>query len=96
MLILASKSPRRRELMEYMEEEFEIASAEVDESYDESLSPAKVVEYLSCIKAMPFKNEKDLVIGADSVDVTEKSVTPSENDAYQVRLVYEVTQTMNF
>lgn len=37
-----------------------------------------------------------LVIGADSVDVTEKSVTPSENDAYQVRLVYEVTQTMNF
>ena len=80
MLILASKSPRRRELMEYMEEEFEIASAEVDESYDESLSPAKVVEYLSCIKAMPFKNEKAIVIGADTVVAIDGKILGKPKD----------------
>lgn len=67
MIILASKSPRRKELMEYVAQDFVIESAEVDESYDESLTPDKVVEYLSYIKAMPLNNGKDIVIGADTV-----------------------------
>ena len=85
MLILASKSPRRKELMEYMGEEFEIKSAQVDESYDENLSPAQVVEYLSCIKAMPLKNEEDIVIGADTVVAIDGKILgkpKDENDAF--------------
>ncbi len=85
MLILASKSPRRKELMEYIGEEFEIASAQVDESYDESLSPCEVVEYLSKIKAMPLKNEKDIVIGADTVVATDNKILgkpKDEDDAF--------------
>ena len=85
MLILASKSPRRKELMEYIGEEFKITSAQVDESYDESLSPAQVVEFLSSIKAMPFKNEKDIVIGADTVVAIDGKILgkpKDESDAF--------------
>ena len=80
MLILASKSPRRKELMEYIGEPFEIASAEVDESYDEKLSPSEIVEYLSKIKAMPLKNEKDIVIGADTVVAIEGKILGKPRD----------------
>ena len=36
-----------------------------------------------------------LLIGADGVEIKEKSVLPTENNAYQVRLIYEAVQTMN-
>lgn len=67
MIILASKSPRRRELMKYITEDFEIASADVDETLPENIEPDKAVEYLSKIKAEPFRNENNIVIGADTV-----------------------------
>ena len=67
MIILASKSPRRRELLGYITQDFEIKSAEVDETLPEEISPRDAVEYLSRIKAEPFRNDKDIVIGADTV-----------------------------
>ncbi len=67
MIILASKSPRRRELMKYITEDFICKSAEVDESLPEGISPDDAVLYLSKIKALPFKSETDTVIGADTV-----------------------------
>lgn len=67
MIILASKSPRRRELMKYITQDFEVKSADVDESLPQRIKPAEAVEYLSKIKAEPFKNGIDTVIGADTV-----------------------------
>jgi len=49
-IYLASKSPRRRELLTDMGLEFEILTADVEESFDPSLSPAEVVQYLSKLK----------------------------------------------
>ena len=66
MLILASKSPRRRELLSLITTEFEVKSAEVDEALPDGISPDKAVEYLSKIKAQPFENGVDTVIGADT------------------------------
>lgn len=67
MIILASKSPRRRELMKYITQDFKVKSADVDESLPQRIKPAEAVEYLSKIKAEPFKNGIDTVIGADTV-----------------------------
>ncbi len=47
---LASKSPRRHELLTDMGIDFELFSAEVEEAYDPSLPPAEVVQYLSRLK----------------------------------------------
>ena len=66
-IILASKSPRRKELLSLITENFVIKSAEVDESLPKGIQPDKAVEYLSKIKAEPFRNEEDIIIGADTV-----------------------------
>ena len=67
MIILASQSPRRRELMKYITEDFTATAADVDETLPEGISPSEAVLYLSKIKAQPFKNPNDTVIGADTV-----------------------------
>lgn len=67
MIILASKSPRRKELLSLITTDFEIKSADVDESLPDGISPSEAVEYLSKIKAEPFRNNDNLVIGADTV-----------------------------
>lgn len=67
MIILASKSPRRKELLSLITENFVIRTADVDESLPKDISPDKAVEYLSKIKAEPFNNGMDTIIGADTV-----------------------------
>ena len=49
--VLASGSPRRRELLSLITTDFEIESADVDETLPEGISPQEAVEYLSRIKA---------------------------------------------
>lgn len=67
MIILASKSPRRRELMHYITADFTAAGSDVDETLPEGISPSDAVLYLSKIKAEPYRNDNDIVIGADTV-----------------------------
>lgn len=67
MIILASKSPRRQRLLELITDDFEIRSADVDETLPYDMGPAEAVEYLSKIKAAPFAGSGNTVIGADTV-----------------------------
>ncbi|WP_308567630.1 Maf family protein [uncultured Eubacterium sp.] len=67
MIILASKSPRRLELMKYITEDFIVKSADADETLPRGISPEEAVLRLSAIKAEPFRNDEDTVIGADTV-----------------------------
>ena len=84
MLILASKSPRRRELMKFITDDFIVKTADVDETLPENIAPADAVLYLSKIKAQPFRNENDIVIGADTVVAIDGIILgkpADENDA---------------
>lgn len=74
MLILASKSPRRRELLSLITKDFEIKTADVDEALPDGISPDKAVEYLSKIKAEPFRNGIDTIIGADTVVAVDNKI----------------------
>jgi septum formation protein len=80
MLILASKSPRRRELLSLITEDFEVKSADVDESLPDDISPDKAVEYLSKIKAQPFENGVDTIIGADTVVAVDGKILGKPRD----------------
>lgn len=87
MIILASKSPRRKELLSLITENFVIRTADVDESLPSGISPDKAVEYLSKIKAEPFNNGTDTVIGADTVvaiDGTILSKPKNRDDAFSM------------
>ena len=74
MIILASKSPRRHELMKYITEDFIIKSADTDETLPKGISPEDAVLRLSAIKAEPFRSENDIVIGADTVVALGKKI----------------------
>ncbi|MEH7354269.1 Maf family protein [Neobacillus drentensis] len=75
-LILASSSPRRKELLENLHLTFAISSSEVDESFDPSLSPEEVVMELAERKAQAvFNQNKDaFVIGSDTIVVANNRI----------------------
>lgn len=83
MLILASKSPRRRELLSLITKDFEIKSADVDETLPQEITPDKAVEYLSKIKAQPFDNGVDTIIGADTVVAVDNKILGKPADRKQ-------------
>jgi len=66
-IILASKSPRRQELLTLMSLNFKVQLKDVDESYPENLSPAEIAVYISEQKAKAFKAEDEIVITADTI-----------------------------
>lgn len=70
-LILASQSPRRRELLGYITEDFTVKVSEADESVDTSMTAEETVKYLAKIKgeAVSSLYPEDTVISADTVVV---------------------------
>ena len=68
--ILASKSPRRHELLHSLGINFSVRTKEVDENYPNSLKREEIAIYLAKLKASAFANElaeNDLLITADTI-----------------------------
>lgn len=70
-LILASASPRRKELLELLQIPFEVIVSEVEEIVDEKLHPAEMVQSLAQQKALSVAktNQTSFVIGSDTLVV---------------------------
>ena len=69
-LILASASPRRRELLTLFRRPFEIRVADIDESMDPTLPPYDEVGRVSRAKALAIPREADdIVVAADTIVV---------------------------
>lgn len=90
-IILASNSPRRRELLGRIGmTEFTIAAPNVDESVEDGLSPAQIVEQLSLRKAGAAAKKAgpdDLIIAADTVVSLDGAVLGkphSEDEAFSM------------
>lgn len=83
-IILASKSPRRRQLMHDAGFEFTLAeNFEVEEVYPENLQAEAVAEYLSNLKADSYPNvltNNDVLITSDTVVVAEGKVLGKPTD----------------
>ena len=75
-LILASRSPRRRALLEMLGVEFAIDVEHVDEHFDSRLSPAEIVEDLALKKAHPVsvKHPGQLILAADTIVVLDDEI----------------------
>lgn len=84
-ILLASASPRRRELLEQIGLSFEVVVSHVEEVITET-EPGKVVEQLSAQKAEAVAGslgepEETLVIGADTVVAAENTILGKPADA---------------
>ncbi len=68
-LILASASPRRKELLKIITEDFLVCVAECDETLNEKIASKDVPEFLATKKARAVKknNPFDTVIGSDTI-----------------------------
>lgn len=69
-IILASKSPRRKQLLEGLNLPFEVIVREVDEVFPENMPMEEIPVYLARLKAEPFleaREDKVLVITADTI-----------------------------
>lgn len=77
-LLLASGSPRRRQLLSDLALKFEIApTLDIEETYPSTLAPDQIAAYLSQLKANAYRSiidENDIVITADTVVVNNDEV----------------------
>lgn len=87
-VILASQSPRRRELMEKFHIPFTVAVADVDETIDPAKAPYDEVARLSRMKAEAVPHQyDDVVIAADTIVVCQNKVLgkpADEEDAFRM------------
>ena len=70
-IILASQSPRRKQLLEWAEVPFEIISKETDEYFPPGLSPEEVAIYIARNKALAVQHDRkdELILAADTLVV---------------------------
>ena len=81
-LILASASPRRRELLGLFHVPFEIRVADIDETMDPEKAPFDEVARVSRLKALAVPREgEDVVIAADTIVVCEGKVLGKPHSA---------------
>lgn len=82
-LILASGSPRRRQLMKEAGFDFEIRLKDTEEQYPDSLEVTQVPEYLAHLKAAAFQGElqeEELLVTADTVVCLDNRILGKPHD----------------
>lgn len=90
-IYLASKSPRRHELLKGMGIDFEYLPLDVEEEYPAGLSPIAVAEYLSQLKLSPIKYdlyEKDAIfIACDTIVVLGDKIIGKPTDEEDAKAI---------
>lgn len=87
-IILASKSPRRQEILTNLGYDFEVITAETDESFDIS-EPSKLVMQLAKRKAYTVADlhcdNNSVIIACDTVVATENEILGKPKDKQDAR-----------
>lgn len=89
MIILASKSPRRIELMESLGFNFEVEVSEIDESKFSNDNPITLNQILALEKAKVVAQNhfNDIVIGSDTIVTLNNQVLGKPKDKNEARMM---------
>ena len=82
-IILASQSPRRKQLLEWAEISFDIIVKETDESYPAYLSVEDIAIHIARNKALAVKKSNDItvpILAADTIVVIDNNVIGKPKD----------------
>ncbi len=80
-LVLASKSPRRSEILKNAGFDFIIRTADADETIAEGTNPEDAVVMLAARKAMAVeRNKEEIVLGADTIVVLDDKILGKPKD----------------
>lgn len=82
MVILASQSPRRQELIRNITDDYEVIVSPVEEILPDGITPEQAPVYLAALKARAVADEHPdrLVIGADTVVILDGKVLGKPHD----------------
>lgn len=91
-IILASTSPRRRELLEREGIDFIIDASFIDEVMDETLPIPDRLAQLASDKAMPIhqKHPHDIVIGADTIVYFDEKIIGKAKNESEARYILKM------
>jgi septum formation protein len=93
-IILASKSPRRQELLQLMGIDFTVVLKDVDESYPYNLSPSEIAVHISEKKVRAFDEviNNEIVITADTIVSLEgKILGKPENEDHAFEILSDLS-----
>lgn len=94
-LILASRSPRRQQLLKEMGLKFDTAVKEYDETYPEGLNGEEIARFVAHSKALSFRDEmadNEIVITADTIVWCNNKVLGKPVDKQDaVRILKEIS-----
>ncbi|MBN2880279.1 MAG: septum formation protein Maf [Clostridia bacterium] len=84
-ILLASGSPRRKELLARMGLEFGIMPCDAEEKYDPEMNPSEIARYLGRLKAEIVNKMVDgyVVIGADTIVVVDGHILGKPTDRHE-------------
>lgn len=96
-VVLASNSPRRRQLLRYILEDFDIAEPrDIDETYPANLAPEEIAPYISCVKARGYGDlatEGRLVLTADTVVILDNEILGKpHSEAEAVEMLHRLSE----
>ncbi|RVU02662.1 septum formation protein Maf [Mucilaginibacter limnophilus] len=97
-VILASKSPRRQDLLRLMDVDFRIVLKDVDESYPAGLTPEEIAVYIAAKKAEAFDEEPgdEVVLTADTIVAIEGEILGKpESPAHAVEMLKKLSGKMH-
>jgi septum formation protein len=76
-IILASQSPRRKQLLEWAEVPFDIVVQDTDERFPPGLQPEEVAVYIARNKALAVqqkRNPEEIILAADTIVVLGENI----------------------
>lgn len=93
-IILASASPRRKEIMNLLNIPYEIKVADIDEKINKDNDLVKEIENISYLKALKvFKENNDaVVIGADTIVVVNNKILGKPKSKEEAKQMLEKLQ----
>jgi nucleoside triphosphate pyrophosphatase len=99
-IILASQSPRRKQLLEWAEIPFEIVVKETDESYPQGLPVEDVAIHISRQKALviqPIVEKGSVILAADTIVVLNKQIIGKpKNKSDAIRILSGLSGSHHF
>jgi septum formation protein len=99
-IILASKSPRRKQLLQDLGLEFELRTKDTDESFDVNLQNEEIPMYLSQKKAKAFESElleNEIVLTADTiVCINDKVLNKPESKDEAIKMLQLLSNNFHY
>ena len=91
-IILASASPRRKQLMSYLYSNFRVIPSDIRELVPRDLPVEKCPEYLACMKAENISKgrEKYLIIGCDTSVVIDGKILNKPRSTGDARMMMQL------